>query len=160
VWRATLKSLLARKLRLALTALAVILGVGFVVGTLILTDTLGRAFDQAFAGTSEGTDVVVRGASAFEPGFADPGGGVFEEQPPVPDGLLDRIEDVDGVATAAGELAGYAQLINPDTGEPITTAGSPAIGLASRSSWSARPEGSRSRAPSVSVIWMTSAGAH
>jgi putative ABC transport system permease protein len=129
VWRATLKSLLARKLRLALTALAVILGVGFVVGTLILTDTLGRAFDEAFAGTTEGTDVVIRGASAFDAGFADPGGGAFEEQPPVPDDLLDLVEDVDGVATAAGELTGYAQLIDPATGDPMASAASPTIGL-------------------------------
>jgi putative ABC transport system permease protein len=129
VWRATLKSLLARRLRLVLTALAVILGVGFVVGTLILTDTLGRAFDQAFAGTTDETDVVVRGKSAFDPGLADPGGGVFEEQPPVPEELLALVEGVDGVAGAAGEVTGYAQLIDPDTGDPIAATGSATIGL-------------------------------
>jgi putative ABC transport system permease protein len=124
-----MKSLLARKLRLLLTALAVVLGVGFVVGTLILTDTLSRAFDQAFATTAEGADVVVRGASAFDPGFADPGGGAFEEQPPVPEDLLEAVERVDGVAAAAGDVAGYAQLIDPDTGEPIETMGAPTIGM-------------------------------
>jgi putative ABC transport system permease protein len=129
VWRATLKSLLARRLRLALTALAVVLGVGFVVGTLVLTDTLGRAFDEAFAPTTARTDVVVRGASAFDPGIADPGGGVFEEQPPVPEGLLEVVSQVNGVATAAGELTGYAQLVDPSTGEPIGGAGAPTIGM-------------------------------
>jgi putative ABC transport system permease protein len=137
VWRATWKSLLARKLRLALTALAVVLGVGFVVGTLVLTDTLSRAFDQAFAGTAEGTDVVVRGRSAFDPGFADPGGGAFEEQPAVPEELLPAIEQVDGVANAAGEVTGYAQLIDPSTGEPIESMGAPTIGM----SWNAASRG-------------------
>ncbi|MGH2653611.1 MAG: ABC transporter permease [Actinomycetota bacterium] len=129
MWRATLKSLLARKLRLVLTALAVVLGVGFVVGTLVLTDTLSRAFDQAFATTTEGTDVVVRGESAFDPGFADPGSGAFEEQPAVPEDLLDDVAAVDGVADAAGEVTGYAQLIDPGTGDPIETMGAPTIGV-------------------------------
>ena len=47
--RATLKSLLARKLRLLLSGLAVVLGVMFVSGAFVLTDTLGRSFDAVFA---------------------------------------------------------------------------------------------------------------
>jgi len=47
--RATLKSLLSRKLRLILSGLAVVLGVMFVSGAFVLTDTLGRSFDQVFA---------------------------------------------------------------------------------------------------------------
>jgi putative ABC transport system permease protein len=130
VWRAALKSLLARKLRLALTALAVVLGVGFVVGTLVLTDTLSRAFDEAFAGTTEGTDVVVRGESAFQPGFGGgPGNEAFEEQPPVPEELIQRVVDVEGVASAFGEVTGYAQFIDPNTGDPIETMGPPTIGV-------------------------------
>jgi len=42
MWNVTLRGLLARKLRMALTALAIIVGVTFVSGTLILTDTLHR----------------------------------------------------------------------------------------------------------------------
>ena len=49
MWRATWKSLLARKVRLALTVLAIVLGVGFVSGTYVLTDTLD-ADDHLFAG--------------------------------------------------------------------------------------------------------------
>jgi putative ABC transport system permease protein len=132
VWRATLKSLLARKLRLILTALAVILGVGFVVGTLVLTDTLSRAFDQAFAGTVEGADVVVRGESAFNPGLGGaPGSEAFEEQPPVPGDLVEEVASVAGVTSAVGEVTGYAQLVAPNTGDPIETMGPPTIG----SSW-------------------------
>ncbi|MGH2677371.1 MAG: ABC transporter permease, partial [Actinomycetota bacterium] len=130
MWRATLKSLLARKLRLALTALAVVLGVGFVVGTLVLTDTLSKAFDEAFAGTTEGTDLVVRGVSAFEPGIGGaPGSEAFEEQQPVPEELVEQVADVPGVATAVGEVTGYAQLVDPNTGDPIQTMGPPTLGV-------------------------------
>jgi putative ABC transport system permease protein len=130
VWRATVKSLLARKLRLALTALAVVLGVGFMVGTLVLTDTLNKAFDQAFAGTVETADVVVRGRSAFEPGLGGgPGSEAFEEQTPVPEELVEEVSGVEGVATAAGEVTGYAQLVDPNTGDPIGTMGPPTLGV-------------------------------
>jgi putative ABC transport system permease protein len=130
VWRATVKSLLARKLRLALTALAVVLGVGFVVGTLILTDTLSKAFDQAFAGTTEGTDVVVRGMSAFDPGIGGaPGSEAFEERSPVPEELVGEVAAIPGVATAVGEVTGYAQLVDPNTGDPISTMGPPTLGV-------------------------------
>src|ERR671919_1039453 len=79
--------------------------------------------------TADEADVVVRGASAFDPGFADPGGGAFAEQPPVPEDLLELVEGVDGVASATGEVSGYAQLIDPNTGEPIETMGAPTIGV-------------------------------
>ena len=48
LWAATLKGLLAYKLRLALTAAAVVLGVSFVTGTFVLTDTLTAFFDGVF----------------------------------------------------------------------------------------------------------------
>ena len=57
--RATLKSLLARKLRLMLSGLAVVLGVMFVSGSFVLTDTLGRSFDALFADAYEDIDVQV-----------------------------------------------------------------------------------------------------
>ena len=65
--RATIKSLLARKLRLALTALAVVLGVGFTAGTYVLTDTALKSFDDLFSNVYAGTDVVVQGTTAFTP---------------------------------------------------------------------------------------------
>ena len=50
MWRAAVKSLRARKLRLVLTAMAVVLGIAFVAGTLVLTDTALAAFDDLFGG--------------------------------------------------------------------------------------------------------------
>ena len=53
MFRATVKSLRARKLRLTMSALAIVLGVAFVVGAFVLTDTLGRSFDQLFKAVEE-----------------------------------------------------------------------------------------------------------
>ena len=61
----TIKGLLARKRRLFTTALAVTLGVAFMSGTLVLTDTIGRTFDDLFADVNAGTDAFVRGEAAF-----------------------------------------------------------------------------------------------
>ena len=55
--RATLRGLLAHKVRLLLTAVAVVLGVAFVTGSLVFTDTLGKTFDDLFNQTAP--DVVV-----------------------------------------------------------------------------------------------------
>ena len=49
MWRVTIKGLLAKKFRLVLTSLAVVLGVAFMAGTFVLTDTLGNVFDELFA---------------------------------------------------------------------------------------------------------------
>ena len=75
MWRATLKSLLAKKVRLTLTALSVVLGVGFMAGTYVLTDTMSQAFDELFDTVATDTDVIVRAESAFSPTAGGPGGG-------------------------------------------------------------------------------------
>ncbi len=127
MWRATLKSLLARKVRLALTALAVVLGVGFVAGTYVLTDTLDKAFDELFTTTTAGVDVVVQAKSAFTP-VEGGGGGGGQERNPVPEGVARRIEAIGGVQRVVGDVAGYAQIVDPRTGKAITTAGAPTLG--------------------------------
>src|SRR5436305_596957 len=58
MWKATIKGILARKLRLALTTLAVLLGVAFVSGTYVLTDTMERSFDVIFRRTVTDVDLV------------------------------------------------------------------------------------------------------
>jgi putative ABC transport system permease protein len=128
VWRATYKSLLAKKLRLVLTALSVVLGVGFVAGTYVLTDTMNAAFEELFARSSAASDVVVRSATAFDPEQAGPGGGGGEERTPLPERLLAEIESVAGVATAVGDVQGIAQMVDPATDEPIGGVGPPTIG--------------------------------
>ncbi len=118
--RTTIKGLLAHKLRMALTALSIVLGVGFVAGTYMLTDTMNKTFDDLFAGISEGVDVYVRSESSFE---AQLGG----SRKPIPEALLEEVQAVEGVEIAAGSVSGYAQLVDKK-GEAIAPTGPPTLG--------------------------------
>ena len=131
--RATIKSLLARKLRLLLTALAVVLGVGFTAGTFILTDTALASFDDLFGQAYANIDVVVQAHQAFNPTEGGSGGGGGgQELNPVPERILPTVKAVPGVQYAEGSVQSLAQIIDPTTGKVISSGGAPTIG----SSWS------------------------
>ncbi|TWP45594.1 FtsX-like permease family protein [Lentzea tibetensis] len=113
--RATLKSLLSRKIRLVLSALAVVLGVMFVAGSFVLTDTLDRSFSNLFSNIYSGTDVSVTAkAKANAAGT-------------VPASVVDEVRGVDGVAKAQGQVNGSARPIGKN-GKVMTTAGAPRLG--------------------------------
>jgi putative ABC transport system permease protein len=114
VVRVTLKNLFARKFRLVLTSVAVVLGVAFMAGTFVLTDTLGSVFDSLFADTTKGVDAVVR---AREP-FKAQGQNRAETRPPVPEALEGLVASVPGVNRAQGGVFGYA-LVQGKDGEAI-----------------------------------------
>jgi putative ABC transport system permease protein len=125
MWRVTIKGLLAHKVRLGLTALAVVLGVGFVAGTYLLTDTMNRAFNDLFAQINRGVAVQVQGVQKFKSsGF----GGDAGAPERVPDALVAKIQAVPGVRLAAGSLTGYAQLVDKQ-GKAISTGGAPTLGV-------------------------------
>jgi putative ABC transport system permease protein len=128
MWRAALKSVLARKIRLLLTAIAIVLGVGFVAGTLVLTDTALSAFDDLFGDLFSRTDVVVQAKSAFQDLAAGGGGGGGQERNPIPEDILGDIEALPDVAAANGSVSGFAQVIDPGTDEVISSGGAPSIG--------------------------------
>jgi len=121
VRKATIRSLLAHKLRLALTGLAIVLGVGFVAGTLILSDTLNATFDTLFKGIESGVDVRVRAKKSFSEQQNN------DERQPVPASLLSEVRHIDGVKAAAGEVEGTAILID-HKGKAITPRGPPTLG--------------------------------
>ena len=121
MWKATLKGLLAHKLRLALTALAIVLGVGFVAGTYVLTDTINRTFNDLFKQTTKGIDVAVRAKASF----SNEGN---QQRTPMPASLLDQVKAVPGVKAAEGSVNGYAQFIGKN-GKPVTTGGAPTLGV-------------------------------
>ena len=112
----TARSLWARKRRLVATLLAVVLGVAFLAGTLLLSDTLRANFDRLFTQADGGTDVVLRGATQIGSGNSARTG--------VDASLLPRVRAVPGVADAQPYLQGYGQLLGRD-GKPIGGNGPP-----------------------------------
>jgi putative ABC transport system permease protein len=126
MWRATIKGLWAHKVRLGLTALAVVLGVAFVSGTYILTDTMNRAFDSLFQTVEKGVAVDVNGIPKFK--ATGPGGEDAGSAERVPGSLLEQIRAVPAVRAAEGSLGGYAQPVDKH-GKAITTGGAPNLGF-------------------------------
>jgi len=121
MWRATFKGMLAHRWRLLRTALAVALGVGFVAGTFVLTDTVKRKMDAVVDEGGQSVDVVVRTESEFEELTTS------ANAKPVPEALLAPIQRVEGVQGARGTIWGYAQMIDK-AGEPIQPMGPPTLG--------------------------------
>ena len=122
-----LRGVFARKLRAFLTALAVFLGVALMTGTYVLTDTFTNSFGQIFEESSEGIDVAVVPREAVE----SEGG---TEPPGMPARLLERVNEVEGVAEADGGIfASGVSLIDED-GDRIGSTQAPAFGA------SAQPE--------------------
>ncbi len=124
MWKVTRKGLLAHKFRLALTAVAIVLGVTFISGTLVLTDTLHATFTTLFGHIYQNVDFEIRGKAAF----TDNTGGGGAVRKPIPDSIAAEVRRLPGVAYAAGTVGGYAQFVAPD-GQAVTTGGAPNIGL-------------------------------
>ena len=118
---ATVKGMLGHKLRLILTATSIALGVAFLAGTLMLTDSMQRAFDDLFADAGSGTDVTVRGETNVD------AAGVNDDRPPLPSSLLGELRQLSDVSVAEGSVEGYALITDAD-GKPIQPQGAPTLG--------------------------------
>src|SRR5437588_7335536 len=112
VWEVTRKGLLAHKFRLLLTSISIVLGVGFVAGTFVFTDTIGSVFDHLFTQTTSGTDAVVRAKLPFK--VSSQGGGPQQDRAPVPDSLVAIVASTPGVAAAQGGVNGSALVVGKD----------------------------------------------
>lgn len=119
--RLSIRQLLAHKIRFVMTSFAVVLGVSFVVGSLVVTDTVRRSFDTLMTEISAGVDLQVRSGAPFdEQSFTG-------NREPMPAELLDVVLATEGVEVAEGGVGGTAQPLGTD-GEPVTTTGAPLIG--------------------------------
>jgi putative ABC transport system permease protein len=101
-----LKSLWARKVRALLTSFAVFLGVAFVAGSFVLTDTIFAAFDEIFSESLKGTSVVV---TAENPVKQESG-----ETPSISASLLPKVERTPGVREAAGAIFSFGAFFDAD----------------------------------------------
>jgi putative ABC transport system permease protein len=115
VFKLSVRDLRAHAARYTLTFLAVAIGVAFISGVNTLTDTITRTFDDLFASANEGIDVWVRGVSQFDETSAQLGGVL--PRPQIDTSLVEVVAGVDGVSESAGQIEGFARLIDP-TGEP------------------------------------------
>ena len=116
MFKLTLNSLLARKIRLALTTFAVVLGVSFVSGSFILADSLRAVFDKIAIEIAGPDWLQVRGVETIE---EDP-----FSRPTVPQSVVDQIGSTEGVYGANGVIQGFPRisvgetLIKPLGGAP------------------------------------------
>lgn len=128
--RASLKSLLGRKVRLLLSTFAIVLGVAFVVGTLVFSDTLNKSFTTLFDGVVG--DVVVQPA-----GGVDGPGGSGSSTRAVRGDLVDRLAALPGAARADGQIASEEVYVIGSNGKAVGGFGPPSFGT----NWSDAPAG-------------------
>lgn len=128
--RLSVRDALAHRARVAATFLAVVLGVAFMTGTLVLGDTVGAGFDAVFTDVYARVDAVVRSDDVIETDF----GG---ERATIDAAVADQVAAVDGVAAVAAQVQGTVSVIGPD-GEPLRDPrrGIPTLGLG----WITAPE--------------------
>ena len=111
MFRLSLKMTLARKGRLLLTSLAIILGTSFLAGTSIFSATINSTFDRLFTDVFRDVDAYVRSTNSVDTGFG-------EVRAPSPVSALEIILKVDGVSAAVGDMQSYARVIGKD-GKPL-----------------------------------------
>ncbi|MDX3069085.1 FtsX-like permease family protein, partial [Streptomyces sp. ND04-05B] len=123
VMKTSMRNFFAHKGRMALSAIAVMLSVAFVTGTLVFTDTMGTTFDKLFAATS--SDVTVSAKDASDSGETQSDTG----KPPVmPASVVDRVGDADGVKSAEGTVFSTSvTVVDADKDNLSPTSGAPTI---------------------------------
>ena len=117
--RLSLRDLWGRKLRTALTMLAIVLGVAMIAGTYVITDQIDNGFRNIFEKAAVGTDVNITRKAVFS------GSDVFSSGGALPVALLGQVRAVKGVADAAGTVeASGAVVVN---GKSVSTGGAPTL---------------------------------
>ncbi len=119
--RVALAGLLGRKLRTALTAVAIVLGVAMVSGTFVLTDSIDKAFNSIFTDVRKGSDIVVTGKAATSTNSGS-------VAPTIPASVLDKVRGLSDIELAEGGVNGEAHLIGSD-GKSIVFGGAPNLGF-------------------------------
>ena len=118
------RGLLSRKLRTALTAIAIVLGVAMISGTFVLTDSIDQAFDKIFTDIRKGSNAVISGKSAF-----DVGDQTGTTAPPLDESLLPEVRALPDVAQAEGSVDSDATQFIGDDGKAVVFGGAPNLGF-------------------------------
>lgn len=108
MFRTALRNVLAHKARLLMTVLAVMLGVAFVSGTLVFTNTISDAFQNSSAKGFDRVDVAVQAKSQADKG------NTINKTPELTQAMLDRSAKVPGAANAVGVVSGFTAIADKD----------------------------------------------
>src|SRR3954465_11961861 len=109
-----MRGLWAPKLRTGLPGFAVVLGVAFVAGTFVFTDTIDNSFKDLFERAHKGEDVAIEAHQAVKEDFS--------AAPTMPTATLDRVRSLPGVKAAEGDVNADGTLLDKH-GDPITSGG-------------------------------------
>ncbi|MGN5378967.1 ABC transporter permease [Streptomyces lasalocidi] len=108
MFRTALRNVLAHKARLLMTVLAVMLGVAFVSGTLVFTNTISDAYQKSSAKGFDQVDVAVRAT------YQDSEGDKVGRTPDLTQAVLDKAAKVPGAASATGVVTGFTAVADKD----------------------------------------------
>ncbi|MDX3750490.1 ABC transporter permease [Streptomyces sp. AK08-02] len=108
MFRTALRNVLAHKARLLMTVLAVMLGVAFVSGTLVFTNTLSNALQNSSAKGFDQVDVAVR------PGYREDVGDKIGKTPELTQALLEKTAKVPGAGSVIGVVNGFTAIADKD----------------------------------------------
>ena len=118
--------MLSRKLRTALTAIAIVLGVAMISGTFVLTDSIDQAFGKIFTDIRQGSDAIISGKSAF-----DTSNRTQRSRPTFDESLLPKVRQLPEVAQAEGSVSSETTHLIDEDGKVIQfgLGGAPNLGF-------------------------------
>lgn len=150
MFRLSLRNIGDHKTRFVMTALAVILGVSFVVSSFVLSDTIKQTFQTLFGEANANVDLVVRTKGGFDTG---PGG---IERAPLPAQAVDLVRQVPGVAEAEGPIQAIIPVLLDPKGKAVPNNGPPTLGFSWGPSEKLNPlrvaEGKRPAGPTEAAL--------
>lgn len=120
--KVTLRGLMAHKVRLIATAVAVLLGVAFMSGTQVLTSSVSASFDKVFSDVYASIDVVVRSSTKVDTPFGS-------QRTRIDAGVIDTVDGVAGVDAAEGQVVGQIRVLGADGKPLVSTQGPPNFAL-------------------------------
>ena len=104
--KVTLKAIAAKKWRILLTSVAIVLGVAFMAGTLVLSDTITRTFNNLVVNVNAGLAAQVRGVSQFKDTLGN------QQRNRIDASLVDRVSRVPGVKEAVPSVSGFGIIVD------------------------------------------------
>jgi len=121
LFKLILRNVGARKMRLAMSALAIVLGVAFLSGVLVFSAGLSKTFDGIIQGTTPDGLVRVEGAESFTAG--ETGVSAATVSPAV----VEKLNALPEVDIAEGNVDGYGMYVVDKDGELLGGTGAPTL---------------------------------